>query len=212
MAATDYTQRYIYRITHRDNIPYLLANGICARNHPQYSATYVNIGHSDVIAARAATNVRIPDYGLMHDYVPFYYNIKSIMLYNIITGYRGVTQRNQDAIVALVAQIATVVNSGRRFFFTDGQGNARMTSHYNNTAELEKIDWGLISSGNFRNDNSDPDKTRRYQAEFHVHNELPLAHLAGIATYNEATAEWVRQAVANQGLQILVKPKPSLYF
>lgn len=211
-ANTDYTQLFIYRITHRDNIPYLLEKGICSSNSLNVSPSYVNIGHKEVIEKRNATPVRIDGYGVLHDYVSFYFTPHSVMLYNIKTGYGNVEQRPQNEIVILQASIMCVIASGQRFFFTDGQGNARITKHLANPTDLDKIDWPLIRKRDFKNEPQDMDKRRRYQAEFHVHGCVPVSCIHKIVAYDTETTTFVEREVNKNGLSIPVQEDTKYYF
>jgi hypothetical protein len=72
---------YCYRITHIDNLPLLLHDGIVNKYHPNSSNNYINIGNPEVIDVRSTMPVRIHNYGMIGEYVPFYFTPKSIMLY-----------------------------------------------------------------------------------------------------------------------------------
>lgn len=80
-------REYCYRITHIQNLPLILENGIVNKNHSDADGNYIEIGNPEIINVRSTTQVRIDGYGVIGDYVPFYFTPKSIMLYNIITGY-----------------------------------------------------------------------------------------------------------------------------
>lgn len=95
----------IFRITHRDNIPWILANGIHCRNSNRVDPNFVNIGNAELIHKRTSRQLMTPPYGTLSDYVPFYFTPRSIMLLNILTGYNGVRQRNREEIVFMVTSL-----------------------------------------------------------------------------------------------------------
>jgi len=65
----------IWRIVHRDNLPWLLENGLhCANSNIRF-ANWVTIGHQELIQKRATHLVPIPPQGTLNDYVPFYSRI-----------------------------------------------------------------------------------------------------------------------------------------
>lgn len=60
----------IWRIVHRDNIPWILDNGLHCGNSQVQAANWVNIGNPELIDKRAGHPVPA---GTLHDYVPFYF-------------------------------------------------------------------------------------------------------------------------------------------
>ena len=80
----------IWRIVHRDNIPWLMENGVHCRNSDNQDPNYVNIGNTELIDKRAHRVVPIDPGGTLSDYVPFYFTPFSPMMFNIKTGYGGI--------------------------------------------------------------------------------------------------------------------------
>ena len=67
----------IFRITHRDNVPWILENGMHARNGARFDAWCRNIGNIDLIDKRLRRAVPVPPGGTLSDYVPFYFTPRS---------------------------------------------------------------------------------------------------------------------------------------
>src|ERR1044072_6157205 len=88
----------IFRIVHISNVPWILDHGGLHRhNSADRDQNYVNIGNASLIDKRTRRFVPITPYGPLSDYVPFYFTPFSIMMYNIKTGYGGITQlENSD--------------------------------------------------------------------------------------------------------------------
>lgn len=63
----------IWRIVHRDNLPWILDNGLHCGNSTIQSPTWVNIGNDELIGKRASHTVPIAPCGVLNDYVPFYF-------------------------------------------------------------------------------------------------------------------------------------------
>lgn len=63
----------IWRIVHRDNLPWILDNGVHCRNSQVYDPNYVEIGNPDLIDKRAHRDVPVGPGGTLSDYVPFYF-------------------------------------------------------------------------------------------------------------------------------------------
>lgn len=109
----------IWRIVHRDNLPWLLANGLHCRSAVEQDPNYLNIGNGELIDKRAHRVVPIAPGGTLSDYVPFYFTPFSVMMMNIRSG-RSVTQRPNEEIVILVSSLHRVRELGIPVVFTDG--------------------------------------------------------------------------------------------
>ncbi|MDH1637608.1 MULTISPECIES: DarT ssDNA thymidine ADP-ribosyltransferase family protein [Aeromonas] len=110
--AYDYSQSLnpekalIFRIVHRDNLEWILTHGLWAGNGQQQNPHWVHIGLPELIAKRARHPVPLAPYGVLNDYVPFYFTPFSPMLSNIHAG-RGVPRRENDEILILVSSHAS---------------------------------------------------------------------------------------------------------
>ena len=109
----------IWRIVHRDNLPWILDNGVHCRNSATQAPNYVNIGNEELIDKRAHRVVPVGPGGTLSDYVPFYFTPFSPMMYNIKTGYGGIRKRSNEEIIILVSSLHRVHQMGVRFVFTD---------------------------------------------------------------------------------------------
>lgn len=112
-------------------------------------------------------------YGVLADYVPFYFAPRSPMLYAIHKGYVTHYTGSQDEIVYLVSSVQAVLQRGLNFVFTDGHPVIRMTRFFNNTTDLNQVDWQVMRSRAWHDTDADPDRKRRRQAEFLVHRFFP---------------------------------------
>ncbi len=83
----------IWRIVHRDNLPWIIRNGIHCKSSPTQDPDYLNIGNPDLIQKRATRTVPIGPRGTLNDCVPFYFTPFSPMLLKIKTGHGGIRQR-----------------------------------------------------------------------------------------------------------------------
>ncbi len=63
----------IFRIVHRDNLPWILDNGMHARNGTVVDPNYRNIGNVDLIDKRSRRAVAVSPGGTLSDYIPFYF-------------------------------------------------------------------------------------------------------------------------------------------
>lgn len=137
-----------------------------------------------------------------------------MMLYNIVTGYREpiVQQRSREDILVircLIEHLATL----DQWFFTSGHATDKDTAeHFNDLENLDEIDWACIQQSNFRKDDGDFDRPRRYQAEFLVHKKVPLEAIESLHVYNHSTADYVRTILKETSVNLQVKVTPQYFF
>lgn len=202
----------IFRITHVQNVPFILDNGIHCRSGDIHDPAFIPIGLPELIEKRAPHPIPIEPGGTLSDYIPFYFTPFSIMMYNIKTGHGGVIQRENDEIAILVSSLHRVAELGLRFVFTDSHAYMNEATAYNDLQDLDKIDWPLLNSRNFRKDPEDPGKQGRYQAEALIHRHVPVEALLGIVCYNQARRDAIKAEVERRDLEIPVKVLPKWYF
>lgn len=202
----------IFRITHIDNLPWLLANGLHCAGGPQ-APGFITIGNPDLIGRRAARIVREPPGGTLGDYVPFYFTPKSPMLLNIKTGHGGIQRRDNDELIIVISAIPTLVAQDIRFLFTDRHAYTPLARFSANPTALETmIDWDILRRSDFRRSEDDPAKMERYQAEALVYRHLPVTALLGIACVSDAACRRTESLVRDAGLALKVVARPAWYF
>lgn len=201
----------IWRIVHRDNLPWILDNGLhCATSEAQ-APEYVNIGNVDLIDKRRSRQVPISPEGVLADYVPFYFTPFSVMMQNIHSGW-SVQQRSNDEIVILVSSLYRVEELGLPFVFTNAHSYPSWTNYYSDLANLDQIDWSILQRRDFKRDPDDPRKMERYQAEALIHHHLPITGLLGIMCHTDAMKVRIEADVAARGLTLPVHARPKWYF
>lgn len=204
---------FIFRITHVDNVAWIVAQGgLHCRNAGHFDPHHVSIGNADLIDKRAHREVPVPPGGTLNDYVPFYFTPLSIMMLNILTGYSGVTKRAKSEIILLVSSLYRMHELCLPFVFTNQHAYPVDTEFFDDLGALDRIDWPLLRSRDFKTSDADPGKQVRYQAEALVHQHVPLAALRSIVCYDDAVRERVQALVRANGVEIEVKAAPSLYF
>lgn len=202
--STDYLKKPIFRMVHIGNLEYLLRNGICTRNHVLADPGYISIGNSEIIQRRSHNPVRIdPPGGELGDYVPFYFGGHSPMLLNIKTGY-GVEQRDQADLVFIVCIIEDIIRNCSEWCFTDGHGKKVITSFYNSTDDLDKIDWVAVHAQYWYDCEEDWDRSRKKQAEFLIRNYVPVSCIKCLIVFNGQRKKAVDNMVFHLGLNIPV--------
>ncbi|MDG4561455.1 MAG: DUF4433 domain-containing protein [Candidatus Competibacter sp.] len=201
----------IWRIVHRDNIPWLLKNGLHCQNSKVLASHYVTIGNGDLIDKRRHRDVPIAPGGTLADYIPFYFTPFSMMLMNIHTGW-NVAHRDNDEIVILVSSLPHIQALGVDFVFTDAHAYLSLTNYYNELERLDRIDWDILQRRDFKRDPNDPRKTERYQAEALVYRHLPVAGLLGLVCHTQGIAQRLQDVIQTLELSLSVHVRPQWYF
>jgi hypothetical protein len=203
----------IFRITHVANVPWILDHGgLHCRNSGEHDPGFVNIGNPSLIERRAKRSVPISPGGTLSDYVPFYFTPFSIMMYNIHTGYGGITRRENAELVFLISSVHQLRKLGLTFIYTDQHAYPVETEFYDGSGDLRQIDWRLLQERDFKTSDADPGKQLRYQAETLVHHRVPLEAILGIACYNDAVRDGIQAMLDERGLKISIKAAPNIYF
>ncbi len=202
----------IFRVVHRDNVPWILENGLHCANSAVQAPSYHTIGNPDIIEKRQHREVPIPPGGTLSDYVPFYFTPYSPMMLNIKTGYAGVAKVPNKEIVIFVSSLHKLTELGHAFVFADRHAYLRSADFYSDLDDLQHIDWTLLQNRDFKRDPNDPEKVERYQAEALVHQHLPVAAIIGTVCYTQTAETQIKQLLGEHGLDFQVVTKPGWYF
>ncbi len=202
----------IFRITHRANVPWLLAHGLYCRTAHQQDPNFVTIGNRDLIASRNDRAIDGPHGGTLSDYIPFYFTPFSPMLLNVVTG-RGVPKQPKEDIVVLVSSLPKVQQHKIPFVFTDRHASlveARFSNQLENLAEF--VPWDLLRARDFSGNPEVPDKMVRYMAEALVYHYMPSSALLGLGTYTDNVRSDIEAQAASLGVQLTVLTRPNWFF
>ena len=202
----------IWRIVHRDNLPWILDNGLYCGNSTVSSNSWVHIGNPELTDKRATHPVPAGPGGYLNDYVPFYFTPFSPMMKNIHSGRGGVQHRNNDEIVILVSSLHHLQQQGVPFVYTDSHAYYMWSNFYTDLAHLNQIDWPLLQSRNFVRDPDDPAKFERYQAEALIYQHCPIGGLLGIICYTDVVKSQCETLLAKRSLQLTVYARRDWYF
>ncbi len=134
----------IFRITHISNLPWILDNGLHCRNSPVCDSDFTTIGNQEIIAKRHSQKVKIEPYGTLSDYVPFYFTPKSIMAYNINTGYNGIKKRDNTEIIIMASSLRHLTDKGIRYIYTNKHAASIDAKFYSDMHDIDNVDWGIL--------------------------------------------------------------------
>jgi len=206
------TKALIWRIVHRDNLPWILDNGLHCGNGDHHSPSWISIGNDELITKRADHPVPVGLGGVLNDYVPFYFTPFSVMMKNIQTGCGGVKQRSNEEIAILVSSLHHIQAQGLPFIFTDSHAYYQWANFYTDLSDLDKVDWTILQQRDFKRDPDDPAKFERYQAEALIYRHCPIAALLGIVCYSNHVKKHIDQQLMGCGLSLDVHARSGWYF
>ena len=211
--AIDVNQVLVYRILPIENLEKDLPNGLFSKKNAPNDPTRIILGNPEIIGERDLRVVKCYPHTVVNDYVPFYFSVRTPMLYNIITG-KGVPLRMQKDIVYICCQLADLATEEFEWCFTDGNAAKKITDFYKKLARLDKIDWRSIKTTDFRIDNADgdEDRIRKKHAEFLVKDHVPANKIKNIAVLNNNVKSIVEDTIQNCNLDIEVTVRPNYYF
>jgi ssDNA thymidine ADP-ribosyltransferase, DarT len=212
MSQLDAKNAYIFCLTHIGNVAWILQHGLHCRSSAVKDPNFVPIGLAELIQKRDSCKVPISPGGSFSDYVPFYFTSRSIMHYNIHTGYNGLKKMPKADLAFVVSSLPRVAELGIPFVFTNGHAFTQDTDFYNDLTNLDVIDWALLRAGDFRRSEDDPSKLQRYQAEAMVHRHLPVEAILGIACSGDGPLAHLRSLPTPKSATVKLQALPNWYF
>ena len=201
----------IWRVVHRDNVPWILEHGLHCANGSVKDPNYVSIGKPDLIVDRSSRTVPIPPGGVLADYVPFYFTPFSPMVYNIVTG-RGVRQRERGELCFVVSSLHLVSESGLKFAFADRHAYLSRAEFFSDLKDLDRLEWARWQARGFKRDPDDPLRFERYEAEALVHKHVPVTAVKGVVCYDSTIRNSIADQIASRSLGVRAVLRPEWYF
>lgn len=181
----DLNKKYLFRMTHIENIPHILKNGVTHSTSPNANPDFVPIGDGSLIETRNAFILK--NGKRLGDYIPFYFGKRTPMLFVVQKGYNTVDRIPPQDIVYYVTSIQKIIDLKLDFVFTDGHAVDGFTTQYT-LADIENIDDLIdpkaINAKYWRTDN-DLDLKRRKEAEFLVLGDISTEGLQGFLVYDQ---------------------------
>lgn len=196
-------------MTHIENIPHILQNGLTHSTSANANPNFVPIGDSSLIETR--NNFLLNNGRLLGDYIPFYFGYRTPMLYVIQNGFNMVASTPPEKIVYCVSSVQKIIDLGLDFVFTDGHAVDCFSSQYTFTdiGNIDSIvDQDAIKARYWKKED-DLDLKRRKEAEFLVFGDISRMGILEFLTYNEnAKTKIVNFGVNDQNVHI----RPEYYF
>ncbi|WP_372474144.1 DUF4433 domain-containing protein [Capnocytophaga sp. ARDL2] len=194
----NYGIKYLYHMTHKNNLESILKNGLKSHNNIKKERAYVDISNNEVNNRRSKKE---PIFNrCVHDYVPLYFNPKNPMLY--------AKKSIQDDIIILAINTRLLYNNNT--LFTNGNAASSTTSFYKDTYDLKNLNWDCINAKYW---NSFEDGKRIRCSEILIYPSVEISHIMKIFCNNSFTREFVKHKIDNFANQeINVEIESDLYF
>jgi len=185
----DLEKVYLHRMIHIDNIPHILQNGITHSSSANSNPSFKPIGDGSLITTRSSFVLK--NGKRLGDYIPFYFSVRTPMLYVIQKGFNLVNSTSAEKIVYCVVPVQRILDLKLDFVFTDGHAVDRFTTQYlkNDIMDIESlIDWKAVRTKYWKDDN-DLDLKRRKEAEFLVLGDIATSAIRCYLVYNNAAKD-----------------------
>lgn len=177
---------HLFRMTHIENIPHILQYGITHSDSPNANQIYVPIGDNSIISTR--NNFLLNNGNRLGEYIPFYFGVRTPMLYVIQKGFNLVIPIPVENIVYCVSSVQKIMEQNADFVFTNGHAVDGFSAQYT-VSDINKmneiIDWNAVKAKYWKDEN-DLDRKRRKEAEFLVLGDIDKKALLGYVVFNES--------------------------
>jgi hypothetical protein len=187
----------------------VLKEGITHISSLHSNKQFVQIGDSSLISAR--NTFLMPNGKTLGDYIPFYFGVRTPMLYVIQRGGSFTARSNPGNIVYCITTVAKIIEHKIDFVFTDGHAVDSFTTFYL-PSDIDKVDEILDKEAiksKYWKDENDLDKKRRKEAEFLAASDIPYSAISGFAVYND----FVKEKMVALGVPApKIKVVPDFYF
>lgn len=178
-------KKYLFRMTHVENIPHILQYGITHSTSLNFNPSYKPIGDNSLIVTR--NNFILNNGKHLGDYIPFYFGPRTPMLYVIQNGFNMVAPTFVENIVYCVTSVQKIIELQLDFVFTNGHAVDGFTTQFT-SSDIEGIDsiidWDAVNAKYWRSD-TDLDLKRRKEAEFLVHGDVATDAILGFIVFNQ---------------------------
>ena len=173
-----------------------------------------NVGMNNIKQRRLQLPVTCHPGTTVGQYVPFYFCPRSVMLFILHRGnHLDVTYRGgQQPIVHLQLDAMRVVQwaneNNKKWAFSDRNAGAHYTQFYNNFGQLSAINWNAVQSSDFRDSQIKDGK----QAEFLLHESMPVHLIERIGVHNSAIRQQVAEILGNINPSPTISIEPTWYY
>jgi hypothetical protein len=207
---------WLFRIDPISNLRIILQEGLYCKSSGKRTMNFISLGSQEIIKRRDSVPVECFKGTVINDYVPFYFSVRTPMLYNIITGH-GVPAKSQEDIIYICFKLSDLATKAFQWCYTDGNAAVAISKFYTTLEDINSnIDWHSIQTEDFRDDNSDgdEDRIRKKHSEFLVKEHVPAEFIRRIVVLNENKAKEVEEILDDLNIQIevLINPQKKRFY
>lgn len=203
----------VMHFTHVDNLPTIIADGLCADTSVCTSdVSTVDVGMPSIKTSRRSREVPVAPGGVVADYAPFYFAPRSPMMSSISYGNVPHYDQGCGPLVYLVTSVERLMSSGLDVVATDRNAALAFAAYERTDAPWgEMIDWDLMVAKWWNNTPEEPDRRERRMAECLVHSTVPWAAFDQVVTMTDQVARAARGALQAAGQSTPVTVVPHWY-
>ena len=133
------------------------------------------------------------------------------MLWHIYKGWVNDYPGTQEDIIYLVSTAETIATQQLPYLFTDRHAYLVHKKIFNTLNDLSKLSMNIIKDDTWHKEYTELKKELK-QAEFLVHQHVPVKAILGIVAYSQNVATFVQNEVAQAGLNLQVVVKPEYHY
>jgi len=206
------SRRPVLHFTHIDHCASVIANGlVCDTTARSSGLLSREAGNPNIKAGRRVRPVPIAPYGVVADYVPFYFAPRSPMMSAISHGKVPAFGTDATTLIYLVTDTKRLVDAGLTVLATDRNAKLKL-AEFRPVADCETlVDWALMRATMWANTDDDLERVERRMAECLVHLHVPFDLITQIGTHSERHAQTVRDTLAAHGKSTPVHVRPRWY-
>jgi len=190
---------YLMHITHTANLPGILSKGLLPHNN---KAQKVDISNS-LVNARRAKKEPIHKHSI-HDYVPFYFNVRNAMLFQV--------QKEFGAEVIILSFYKEAIASPKAIF-SNGNASTIASTFTPYIQELASFNWSAIFSSSWKvNGLVDLDLKSKMMSECLIYEKVAIDKLHCIYCQDIEVQQRIIKVCEDKKIHINVAVDPMLFF
>ena len=172
-------------MTHIENIPHIIKHGITHFSSYNANPDFVSIGDRTLISTR--NDFLLNNGRRLGEYIPFYFGIRTPMLYVVQNGFNMVNPTPAENIVYCITSVQKIIDQQLDFVFTNGHAVDSFSTQYTpvDIINLDNIVDRTAVMAKYWRDENDLDLKRRKEAEFLVLGDIFTEGILGFLVCNQ---------------------------